>query len=149
MSCGLTPSQNFDPKSNSVLISLLKCFLFVCFSHAMSTNTVPWQRRRHRWKCYNPEEKVFTLGGDTALRGKVSWLLGVKEYHKVILYNKPHRRHLLGEKNPGVWLPLLGWEATKNWAEDRVYIEFPEGMELSRVDISRVGLVGFKFLNLG
>ena len=31
-----------------------------------------------------------------ALKGKVSWQLGTKQYHLVTLYNKPHTRDLLG-----------------------------------------------------
>jgi hypothetical protein len=33
----------------------------------------------------------------TALRGKVSWQLGAKEYHKVTQHNKSQTRDLLGK----------------------------------------------------
>ena len=38
-------------------------------------------------------------------KGKVSWQLGAKEYHKVTLHNKVHTRDLLIGKNTGGWLP--------------------------------------------
>lgn len=44
----------------------------------------------------------------TALKGKTSWPLGAKKYHKVTLHNKLHRRGLLGKTRE--WLPLLGRE---------------------------------------
>lgn len=37
----------------------------------------------------------------TALKGKISWQLGGKEYHKVTLYNKPHPRDLWGKTQEG------------------------------------------------
>ena len=37
----------------------------------------------------------------TAVRGKVFWQLGAKEYHKGTQQNKPHTRDLLGGKNSG------------------------------------------------
>jgi hypothetical protein len=40
-----------------------------------------------------------------ALKGKVSWQLGTKEYLKVIPQNKHHTRYLLGwETQEGGWL---------------------------------------------
>ena len=46
---------------------------------------------------YPSESKGFPSGSVTALRGKVSWQLGAKEYHKVTPHNKPHTRDLLGK----------------------------------------------------
>ena len=59
-----------------------------------------------------------------ALMRKVSWQPDAKKYHKVTLWNKPHTKDILGGKSPEGWLLLLRWEATENWAEDRIYIGF-------------------------
>jgi hypothetical protein len=40
----------------------------------------------------------------TAVRGKVFWQLGAKEYHKGTQQNKPHTRDLLGETQEAVSL---------------------------------------------
>lgn len=48
------------------------------------------------------------------LRGKMSWQLRPKDYHKVTQHNKTHTRDLLERMNPGGWLPLLKPEAAKN-----------------------------------
>lgn len=70
-----------------------------------------WEERLPLWKCCISPRKA-------------SWQLGVQAYHKVTSHNKPYIRNLLGEKNPGEWLPLLGWEAAGNWVEDRFHIGF-------------------------
>lgn len=43
--------------------------------------------------------EAFPSGSVTALKGKVSWKLGARKYHKVTIYNKPQTRDLLGGKN--------------------------------------------------
>lgn len=50
----------------------------------------------------------------TALKGKVSWHLGVKDYHKVTGNSILPIRDVLRGKNPGVWLSLLRTEAAEN-----------------------------------
>lgn len=45
--------------------------------------------------------EAFPSGSVTALKGKVSWKLGARKYHKVTIYNKPQTRDLLGGKNSG------------------------------------------------
>lgn len=54
--------------------------------------------------------------------GKVSWLLGAKEYQKVTQNKKPHPRDLLGGKNQGAasaWVINNG-ELSRRWALYRV-----------------------------
>lgn len=58
-----------------------------------------------------------------ALRGKVSWQSGTKEYHKATTQDKPH---LMGGENPRGSLPLLGRDTVRNRAEGRLYIGFLE-----------------------
>lgn len=41
--------------------------------------------------------KGFPSVSVVALRGKISWQLGAKEYHKVTPHNKLHTRDLLGK----------------------------------------------------
>lgn len=52
-------------------------------------------------KCSSSEEKGFSSANVTALRGKLSWQSGAKEYHKVTLHNKPHTRDLLEKIQDG------------------------------------------------
>lgn len=47
-----------------------------------------------------PREQVSPMHV-SLLKRKVSWLLGAKEYHKVTLHNKPHKRDILGKTEEG------------------------------------------------
>ena len=53
-------------------------------------------------------EDGFPNASITALKGKASWQSGAKDTTKVTPHNKPHIRDLLGGRNLGGQLPLIG-----------------------------------------
>lgn len=51
---------------------------------------------------------IFVCISVAAQMGKVLWQSGAHGYQKVTLHYKPYTRNLLGGKDPGQRLPLLG-----------------------------------------
>lgn len=95
-------------------------------------------------KCYSSERKGFPSAKVTAQKGKISWQLGVKEYHKVTAHSEPHIRDLMGKTQEADCLCS---------GEKQQRTEWQEGFRVSGGGIWRLwsfpgwGLVGFQVLS--
>jgi hypothetical protein len=85
-------------------------------------------------ECYSSEGKGFPNASLIALKGKLSWKVGVKEHHQVTLHNKPHARNLLG-KTMAASAPLRS-RRELSWRQALYRVSW---QQFSRIRISRIG----------